>query len=54
MATEYAADGKVETFEGSVLADGLAGILRTGGCETAGSRGEGADAPLVEDDGQQQ
>ena len=37
-----------------MLDDGFTGILRTGGCEAAGGRGEGADASLIEHDGEEQ
>jgi hypothetical protein len=35
MASEYSADGKVESLEGAVLAKRFHGILATSGCEPA-------------------
>ena len=54
VAAQDAPYGQVEALEGSVFLYGLLGILRAGGGETAGSGREGADAPLVEQDGQEQ
>ncbi len=54
IASQDAPDGEVKTFDGTVLDDGLLGILRAGGRETADRRRERADASLVEDDGGQQ
>lgn len=48
MATEDASDGEVQAFEGAVLAEGLKGILRAGGGETAAGLLEGGDADLIE------
>ena len=48
MAAEDAADGEVEAFDGAVLAEGLEGVLGTGGCETAAGLLEGRNADLVE------
>ena len=48
MTAQHASDGQVQALEWTVLADGLHGILRTGGCKTAGGRCQGRDAPLVE------
>ena len=54
MAAQDAAYGQIEATEGAMLCDGLAGILRAGGREAAGRRCEGADAPLIEHNGEQQ
>lgn len=45
-------DGKQATFEGAVTPQSLDGILAACGSKTAGSRKEGADAELIEPDGQ--
>lgn len=50
MAAEDASDGEVQAFEGAVLAEGLKGILRAGGGETAAGLLEGGDADLIESD----
>lgn len=52
MTAQNTPYGQVESFEGSVLLNGLTGILRAGGGESAGGWGEGGDALLVEEDGQ--
>ena len=54
IATQDAADGKIQAFERSVLLDGLKGILRTGGGETASGRRERSDELPIEQYGQQQ
>lgn len=54
MASEYSPDGEVGSAERSVFDDGLSGVFRTGRREAAGGWGEGADAPLIEDDGHQE
>lgn len=48
MTAEDAADGEVEAFDGAVLAEGLEGVLGTGGRETAAGLLEGGDTDLVE------
>ena len=50
MAAEDASDGEIQAFEGAVLAEGLKGILRAGGGETAAGLLEGGDADLIESD----
>ena len=54
VATQDAADGQVQSFEGAVLADGFDGILRAGGGEAARGAQHGRDAALVEVDGHEQ
>ena len=51
VATKNPADGEVEALDGSVLLNGLNGILRAGGSETAGGRRQRGDESLVEADG---
>ncbi len=48
MAAEYTSGCQVESFEGSVFAEGFQGILRTGGSKSAARGFEGGDAYLVE------
>ena len=48
MAAEDASDGEIEAFDGTVLAEGLEGVLGAGGRETAAGLLEGGDADLVE------
>ena len=48
MAAENAPQGQPSATEGAVLADGLLGILRAGGRETAGGRREGRDTGAIE------
>ena len=48
VATGETLQGEPSPFEGPVATNGLQGVLRTGGCETARRRGEGRDAALVE------
>jgi hypothetical protein len=54
VAAEDAPDSEEESLEGSVLEDGLTGILATGGCEATGGRGIGRDAHLIEAYGENQ
>ena len=50
MAAEDAPQGQPETFDRTVLAEGLEGILRAGRRVAAGRRQQGRDADLVEAD----
>lgn len=54
VAAQQPPDSQCKPLEGAMLDDGLTGILRACGRETAGGWGEGRDAPLVEEDGQDQ
>lgn len=48
MASEDAADGEVEAFDGAVFAKGLESVLGAGRREAAAGLLEGGDADLVE------
>ena len=48
IAAEYPLEGKPETLEWAVFAEGLQGILAAGGRETAAMRLERGDADLIE------
>lgn len=50
MAAQYASGGKVESFDRTVLAEGLKGVLRAGGCESAAGLLKGGYADLIESD----
>ena len=52
MAPEDWAYGQIKPFDWTVFLDGLYRILTAGGCETAGRRGQGGDAFLIETDRQ--
>jgi hypothetical protein len=54
MASEYSADGKVETLEWSVLAESFHGILATSGSEAACRWCEWRYTGLIETYGQYQ
>ena len=54
MTTQDTPHSQIKSLEGSVTLDSFTGILRTGGREATGCRGERTDAALVEEDGQQQ
>lgn len=54
VAAEDAAEGEIGATEGSVLAEGFDGVLRTGGGEAAGGGLERGDAGSVKIDGQKQ
>lgn len=50
MAAEDASDCKIQSFKGAVLAEGLQGILRAGGSESAAGLLEWRYAHLIESD----
>ena len=50
MAAEDASDGEIEAFDGTMLAEGLEGVLGAGRCEAAAGLLERRDADLIESD----
>ena len=54
VATQDATNGQIETFKGAMLLYGLFCVLLTSRGETTGWRSERTDAPLIENDGDEQ
>ena len=54
MAPQDSPDGEPQPLDGTMLAEGLLGILRAGGGKPACGWGERTDATLVEKDRHQQ
>ena len=52
VTAQDAPDGEAEALDGTMLHDGLLGVLAAGGRETAGWRRIGTDTGLVETDGE--
>ena len=52
MTSEQPVDGQIESFDGSMLAEGFQCVMGTGGREPASRRLVGRDADLIESDQQ--